>query len=276
MLYSRKGKFVFFHNPKAAGASVHKTLESWHDVDQSMHGLSADGSRWLSHPSIDEFMRFYPDLWDEAQDYRLYALWRDPQARFLSALSQYSRNYGEIETRFAAPDAQRAFALDMLEQLSRHTRAEEILDRVDYTFFRPQWVYLQGAHGDVGVRAFPMQQVERFLDDVETHVGAPLPRARVNGREYYRLPPALAKVLSRPELVARLRRMPGAGRAKRALQRSFAGSPPPRPFHLSEGEMADLGAFVRRFYQKDYDHFDRLTVQETKPAAPSAAHLVQA
>ena len=251
MIVSDASRFVFFHNPKAGGASAHKTLAPFHDIGLGLHGLDAAKTRWLSHLSVDEFAGLYPQLWEKARDWRKFGLFRAPYERFISGVFQYSKSHSETEIRFLPAARRRDFLLKLIAELERAGSAEAVMDRVDYTFFRPQWVFLRSGDGEVRVEAYPLEEAARFYAALSAHVGTPLAPERINAREQIALPGPLGRVMASGRRARALRRLPGAGGVKRWLGRRFGEDKAVSPFGLDTREEADLRAFVDRFFARD-------------------------
>lgn len=251
MIVSLDKRFVFFHNPKAGGAAASKTLARFNDIGFGLYGLDRTGTRWLSHLSVDEFTAGYPELWARCSGFKLVGLYRPAYERFVSAVFQYSKSHTDTEIRFLPASQRRRFLLGVVEALDRLGCAEAVMDRVEYTFFRPQWVFLQSAAGDVRVEAWPLDGIAGFRSAMEAHVGEPLVWERLNERDQMTLPAPLARLMGTGRATRLLRRLPGAPAAKQWLKRRFHDDPVGQPFGLSAAEESDLRAFVSRFYARD-------------------------
>jgi hypothetical protein len=105
MIMSNAHKFVFFHNPKAAGTSVREALEKYNDIGFKLWGPNPDQTKGRmidrAHIGLDEFAEYFPELWDRAKGYHKFFLYRDPFSRFFSSFAEYSKHYGEVDMRFS-------------------------------------------------------------------------------------------------------------------------------------------------------------------------------
>ncbi len=252
MIVSSHGSFVFFHNPKVAGASVHKSLAPYHDGPVKGWGMGSDG-RELAHYGIDEFARLFPAEWDRIRGWKMYSLYRDSYDRFLSSFSQYSRKHGEVDVRFAAPGKVRDYLFEIIGELEARGRAEDIMEDHRLDLFRPQWIYLRSEEHEIDIAAYPLAQIEDMYRDIEARTGRDIPRIRINERERLDLPQPLAWMLSHGRLARKIGQMPGAEGAKAWLKRSFRSSAPAAELPLVPEEVARVRDFVGRFYQRDRD-----------------------
>ncbi len=250
MIVTRTGELIFFHNPKAAGASVHRSLERFHDKTIKGWGIAPDG-RKLAHYGIDEFVALNPEIWQRIGGFKIFSLYRDPYQRFFSSFAQYSRMHGEIDIRLATPEATRRFFFSVIESLARYDRAEAVLEDFPFTPFRPQWIYGRSLDHKVEIASFPVRRIEELYQAMEARLGEPLSRDKINEREAYDLPGPVAAVLQRGGLVRKIAGLPGAKLAKSMLARSFKPEGKDDKLTLSESDRAETADFVTRFYAED-------------------------
>lgn len=252
MIVSSTGKFVFFHNPKAAGSSVHYALHGFHDNAFPASGRGADG-RYLSHYGIDEFAAECPEHWETIGAYHFFALYRDPEQRFLSSFSQYSITEGEIDTRFATTDTARSFLFTVIDRLAKLGSAEAVMQNHEFTLFRPQWIYAQSEHHHVSVSAYAVREIEKMYQAMETRLGATLSRDRINEREAFDLPGPLAALLQRGNLIRRIAGLPGSKFAKSVLAKSFKPADETDKLALSASDKDQIVQFIASFYARDIE-----------------------
>lgn len=286
MIISHHHRFAFFHNPKAGGTSVRTLLDRYNDigfglwgVDTAQTGIRID----RAHLGVEEFARFYPDLWRDVQGYDLFSLRRDPLPRFFSSTAEYTKHHGRIDTRFATPAQRKAILFQMVERLDRLGAAEAVLPDYDLTHFRPQWIYwglpdhLSPDHVP-RVEVWPLDRIAGFFARIEARVGEPLDTAQANARETLALPGPLAGLASN-RLVKRLARsLPGGESVKALMRRRFAPATDGAKarddgFDLTPDEQAAVAAFVQRFYARDIAEIALL--QRHIPGEEPDAHLVR-
>lgn len=201
MIVSTQGKVIFFHNPKVAGASVHASLSRFHDGHVNGWGVG-EGNRLLAHDGIDEFAEKNPVEWARIKSWKMYALYRDRYERFMSSFSQYSRSFGDIDTRFASPEKSRDYLFTMIDTLASYGKAEAILGQDQFILFRPQWIYLHSEDHDVDLTCFHISEIDQLFTAIEERVGEPIERKRINEREQLDLPGPLAAILSQGHFAA--------------------------------------------------------------------------
>jgi hypothetical protein len=258
MIISHRHRFVFFHNPKVGGTSVRTTLERFNDIGFGLWGADAaqTGSQVdRAHLGIAEFAGLYPALWQQVQGYDLFSLCRDPVARFSSSMAEYSKHHGAVDTRFAPPAARKRALFDMIARLDRLGRAEAVLDDPTLTHFRPQWIYWSAPDlaPDLAPEIWPLARIDGFFERVSAIVGEPLQPETVKQRETLALPGPVAGLASMRPLKRLLQVLPGGAAAKALIRRQFSGGRAGDDgFALTPVETAQVAAFVRGFYARDF------------------------
>ncbi len=108
MIVSLERKFVFIHNPKAAGTSFRKAIESHHDYHRKFWGLVTDPFLQtqvdLAHLRSWELSIVAPSLFERLPTLRSLVFVRHPGRRFISACFEYFHNFVP-ESRFGNLDA---------------------------------------------------------------------------------------------------------------------------------------------------------------------------
>src|SRR5579871_2155915 len=93
MIVSHSRRFIFIHNPKAAGTSFRDALKQYHDdaVDfwyrrySPYFGCEID----YAHMRLWELSALFPTMFDALPEYETLVLVRNPYERFVSALAQH-------------------------------------------------------------------------------------------------------------------------------------------------------------------------------------------
>ena len=268
------------HNPKVGGSSVRAVLEKYRDPDVDLFGIDPEPTSSLhridrAHMGIDEFSRFFPDVWQETKSLPYFVLYRDPFKRFLSSINEYCRVYGATDIRFAALPERRRVFLELTERLDRLGRAEAVMDALDLTHFRPQWIYMQPPEGiSLRLRAFDLKDMEEFTTELSLCLGAQLDFSRENSSEQFDIPGPLQVVLANNSIKKQLRRLPGATWAMGQLRKRSSGTAQSDRqlsatgrYGLTEAEAQTAESFVARFYARDFAFLEGLSVT---PAAVEA------
>ena len=264
MIVSHQHNFVFMHNPKAGGTSVRRTLERFSDSEERFFLNDPDPESPLhkvdrAHIGLEEFARYYPDVWARCQSYQFFALWRTPRDRLFSSLQEYSRHFAETDIRFLAPVKRRDFLMSTLEMLEqKYGVAENLLGSFELTHFRPQWIYLEAPSGRPNVTAISLRNIDQLFAEVGARVGEPelTLAASANASERLALPAGLSGLLANNRRKMMIRAIPGVpfliGLARKVLAHQ------PRQdtrtvFALSEADNETIDAFLARFYQLDFE-----------------------
>ncbi|WP_417261271.1 hypothetical protein [Celeribacter sp.] len=272
MIVSRELGFVFMHNPKVAGTSVRDVLEPLRDTPFDFANNYPDpltGERIIdrSHIGIDEFAHFYPDIWQTTLSLPFFALYRDPKSRFLAAVNQYSKMYGDVDIRFADQAKRSAFFKKLLEALDALGVAENAMENHEYAFFRPQWIFLKSERADaknLDIRPYPVSAFKDFAADISNILGRDLHFARENSSEQFSVGGPMGAILSNNTIKKSLRRLPGAMTAMSLLRKSRKTDTerenlqPEVRYGLNDRDLEAFDRFIARFYAKDFDHFRAL------------------
>ncbi len=271
MIISHAHKFVFMHNPKVGGTSVRRTLEPFHDVGLRFHKNDPDPDSPThqvdrAHIGIDEFARYFPDIWEQAQDYTIYALWRPVRARLFSSVGEYSRRFADTDIRFLKPQGRRDFLMQTLDLLEAKGTADGILSDYEFTHFRPQHIFLQSAeHQNLDLEVIALADIDQLFARIGAQAGQPdlSPQARQNFSENISLPPLLARFAANRQRRRALTSLPGLAQATAVARRVLLRRQPQKPsgetFDLSEQDDKQLAAFIDRFYARDLALVDALS-----------------
>ena len=256
MIISMEHGFTFFHNPKAGGTSVRATLEPFHDIDARTWGTDdtlSSGPVDVAHLGAEEFTTLRPDLWEQVRDHTFYCLCRDPVGRFYSSVNEHAKLHGDVDTRFAPPERRREVLFATLSRLKDMGTAEAVMDQYEFTHFRPQWIYWTLAQARQPVQAFPVQRINDLFKAIATQSGQPVSAQNRNKRERLNLPRPLANLAARRSIRTWLRSIPGGDTAKRLVRQKYAEKGSNKgDVDLSDNERAEIAAFVRSFYARDY------------------------
>lgn len=99
MIISRKHRFVFVHNPKAAGSAIRKALEPYHDDDMKFwhqtHLSALDRVVDAAHLTLKDLKAINPELF--YGNYKFFTVVRNPYERFLSSLAEFTRQHPEYK-----------------------------------------------------------------------------------------------------------------------------------------------------------------------------------
>lgn len=254
MIVSSRGKFVFYHNPKVAGASVHKSLETYHDGPIPGWGMGSDG-RELAHYGIDEFAQIFPEEWARISGWKMYSLYRDSYDRFMSSFVQYSRKHGDVDVRFAPPAQSKDYLFKIIEELEGFGRAEGVMETHRFDLFRPQWIYLTSENHQIDLSIYHISDVEQIYQSIEERTGDTIERMRINERERLDLPGPLSRLLAHGKFARRIGQLPGAEGAKTWLKQTFKSNDKTSGVQLDPQETTRVRDFIAQFYERDAAFF---------------------
>ena len=147
MIVSRKGNFVFLHNPKVAGSSFRKAIADYHDHQHTFWGVRRvrflNNLVDMAHLRSWEIGMAAPDVWDEFDRYAVLVFVRNPIRRFISACFPHFEWYRK-DVGFAAmtpPEQQNTIARFIDADLTM----EKVIGNYRYVHFSPQvWYCMLG------------------------------------------------------------------------------------------------------------------------------------
>lgn len=104
MIISHQHRFVFLHNPKAAGTSVREALARLDSYEGRFWGVryTRAGLVDLAHMPAATLVSLYPELLPVLRDYTVFAFTRAPVPRFVSAFNEQLRYLYQARTRVPA------------------------------------------------------------------------------------------------------------------------------------------------------------------------------
>jgi Sulfotransferase family len=195
MIISHAHKFIFFHNPKAGGTSIRKTLLPFADNKDHYryYGKINGNIEILSHlPGELAYQLLIAQHGEQVRFYKKIILVRDPIQRFISAASQFAHNYADWFSKFGLPLDE--FLMEML--------SPEAFAMQQFTLFRPQRSFFPNS---IHVNVFPLELLgsdgPRGWGSLLAFLGLPqLPLLQENCRSessIYRLNPKDEKILSK-------------------------------------------------------------------------------
>jgi hypothetical protein len=153
MIVCNERKFVFIHNPKAAGTSFRKVIEQYHDHHRRFWGLVQDpflqAQVDLAHLRSWELAIVAPSLFERLAEFRSLVFVRHPARRFISACFEYFHNFVP-EAGFGTldVDGQRRLIHGLIETTLNHRL---VISDARYVHFSPQkWFIFLGVRRIVG------------------------------------------------------------------------------------------------------------------------------
>jgi hypothetical protein len=147
MIVCHKKKFIFIHNPKAAGTSFRMSISGYHDHPREFWGTSPDNffctTVDLAHLRSWELPIVAPGVYEHFQEYTTLAFARDPEQRFISAAFEHFRNF-KNSLSFPKLDvpAQQEHLYALIDS---DLTMEKVISDVRYVHFSPQtWFFYSG------------------------------------------------------------------------------------------------------------------------------------
>ncbi len=251
-------RFAFLHIPKTGGTTFGQQLAEQvaHDA-RFYEGIERDevlGDFYRDHLTMPVYAKRYPDVFEKLRDFDVYAISRDPYARFRSALAEYSRMSERGELSQLSPGDLRAFIGRVMDDLKAGRTGE-----INMIFFRPQAEYLALDGEMIADRVFDIRALGRFAGEVGEKYGL-----RIDTEENRRKTPhydrrMMGRIAGLKRVAERVLPAPLLGLVKSGVQRAIQRDGDP----LLEKTLEHLGAkeFARDHYKDDYEIREKHVVQ---------------
>lgn len=144
MIVSQARRFIFFHNPKAAGTSFRQAIAEYHDLDRDFFALVPDPRLGrevdLAHLRGWELPSVEPRVFNRLDEYRKLIFIRNPEARFISSCFEHFRRFRpDRRILDRDPPEQRALIKELLAEGITH---ERVMSDVRFVHFSPQAWYV--------------------------------------------------------------------------------------------------------------------------------------
>lgn len=165
MIISDSRRFIFLHNPKAAGTSIRQTLMNYDTRQDFFWGLTTGSTLKRpvdkAHMALEDMRILFPGDFNLLNEYFVFLFVRDPLERYVSSFTQYlKQNCRQLD--YAGRS--RSQLLDMLADF---TRNELTFDRIRYDVnfrhFIPQYFI---AYCNGKCRADYIGHVDRLDTDI--------------------------------------------------------------------------------------------------------------
>lgn len=121
MIISRRTKTAFIHIPKNGGTTVRRQMHQLHDIDASFNGaanLPGVGRVHLAHLPIRTIQEHFPEVYQILLTCQVFALCRDPFARFRSSVSQHFKLYKSISIATLDEADLKTRILDLIDEIT--------------------------------------------------------------------------------------------------------------------------------------------------------------
>ena len=247
---SEEKGFAFLHVPKTGGTTFGQQIAEQVPYDGRFYeGVERDeelGEFFQDHLTMQMYAKHYPDVLTKLRQIEVFAIGRDPYARFRSALAEYSRLNELGELSQLSPEALSAFIADVIEKLeSGDSKSLKMI------FFRPQSEFLSLNGEMIARHIFGIDALDRFAENMSARYGIRID-TRENRRETPQYNRALfARIAPLKRIASRLLPAPALDRVKRLVKRLLRTKGDPALDEILT--RLDVRGFVRRYYKTDYD-----------------------
>lgn len=173
MIISESAKFVFLHNPKAAGTSVRAALKPWDTRNDFFWGIVFDGATgWnvdKAHLPVHVLSRLYPDVRDLLHRFVAFGFCRHPIARFISA---YNESFPDAYLRLKSEELSVDEYASMLESYAQQLVTGGTWNP-NFTHATPQKGIFYDGNKCVADLIIPIERPHPQVDALRSLLGSP-------------------------------------------------------------------------------------------------------
>lgn len=251
-------RFAFLHVPKTGGTTIGQQIASQvrHD-GRFFEGVEKDpelGEFYQDHLTMRMYARHYAPVLEKLRSFDVYAIVRDPFARFRSALAEFSRlsSLGELS------QLPRSALMDMVGSVIAR------LERNDgkslfMIFFRPQAEFVALNGELIARRIFDLSNLSEFSAEMAEKY-----QVRMNVEEYRRKTPhydrqMFGRVAGYKDIAARILPAPIFDLAKQGVKRVLRRDGDSE-FDEILARM-EIHSFVKDYYREDYDILENQSIR---------------
>lgn len=252
MIISHNLNKVFIHIPKNAGTSVRNALAPLHDGSDAFQKTWIQthkyGRLYAGHLPASILLELMPETFEVLNQATIYAIVRNPQERFFSAITQHCKEYREPWQYLA--DEQKIKLLHYIMKRLRETPENQGTLPTDLTHFIPQIDFLRFPNAKL--KLYPLSAAENLIEDftdrkVSQHYG-PLPYHHLNQSLTFKKPGA-RKILRGARKVTPdyVKKMNATQKLKRYILNLLTTPAPQIPIQ----PYSEICDFVENYYTTD-------------------------
>ncbi len=249
-------KFAFLHVPKTGGTTLgHQIANQVQHDSRFFEGIEKDpklGEFYQDHLTMQMYATHYPQVLEKLRVYDVYAIVRDPFARFRSALSQFSRLslLGEL-SQMTRPALQEMVGTVIAQLESGEGKTLPMI------FFRPQAEFLALDGDMIAKHIFELSDLNAFSAEIAEKY-----QIRLNVVEFRRKTPhydrqLFGRVAGYKDMAARILPAPVFDLAKQGAKRVLRRDSDPELDEVLA--LMDVHSFVKEYYREDYSILENLT-----------------
>jgi hypothetical protein len=177
MIISHRRRFIFFHDPQAAGMSLRAVLAPYHDdpipPDGIVQAPPFDYQIDFAHLRLQEISLLFPAIIEAAQSYRSLVVVRDPYRRFISAIYRHFKtSYPQLPLLTMRPEEQVLIVETFVEKIFL---AQKVLTDYRFVHLSPQVCFLRSDGVTLLTNIVAIDDCGSFIADCLERLGRPLP-----------------------------------------------------------------------------------------------------
>ena len=251
MIASVEHGFCFIHIPKNGGSTIRDQLADMDSLNGSFHGrveIDGFGRQQKAHLPLPVIRQHFPDVFALIEPLQKIVIVREPADRFISAMSQRSR---EVHKKFLNELSEEQIREDF-DIITKNLNSEDVMPAHEFRHFCRQkdYAYIDGSRFVEHI--VPLERMPDLIAFLSERTGRRLdPKFHSNKTVSFRNEQVKARLLKVKSSAKRVLPTIVYGRAKDLGLRIFAkeGS----GYALETLRSAGLYDFVRSFYAQDHE-----------------------
>lgn len=264
---------AFVHIPKCAGTTVREQLVKLDDTASQFAGVQTHpqlGRIDYMHLPLGVLAQYFPDTFGALTRLDVYAITRDPQARFQSSVSEYLKR---IQNRRMA-ELSSADLQSVVEEVMRKLENAPEVFPYEIAHFTPQCAYIFYQNRQIAQHTFALDHIEALFAVLAARAGVDIDTKAWSNQDFVLRFEGLKKSIWGANDIARsllpYRGYQALKRIVRPVLVRNRSTPVAKELFASD----KIKAFVRDYYAEDFRQYAAdLNKELSQPGLPHAAGL---
>ncbi len=177
MIINDTHRFAFIHIPKCAGSTIRQYFKAYDETPDYIFSRrdNCAGLGFIDYAHIPLFVlrdHFASD-YQKVEDYKSFAIVRDPYKRFASSVSQHLKRFGERPLQGLSGNGAEREVLKIIDQLSTWSVAQTYLP-YQFIHFQRQIDFIEDNNRRCVDSIYTMDNIENAVQNIARHLNLSL------------------------------------------------------------------------------------------------------